>query len=233
MNRFWIWIGVRLAVALLIVGFVFSFLMPGSGEREFQKTLDAMKQVHSFRAVYLANPGTQMNDLLWEVDCNREIVHQQAHYVDTSTNPPGEMTHEELRVGHLWYTRQNDGQWKQTGFSYQGGSPKWYCGKIAEGSDSSILPNIAKMIKRGIIEKGDKKTINGVPCRVWSVASRNGTANLEHATLCIGVEDHLPYEMTVDWQHSRTSYSDYNVPIQFADLPDASVQPANATGGSN
>jgi hypothetical protein len=231
-DRYWMWMVVRLLVAVAFVGLVLSYLAPGSGEREFQKTLDAMKQVHSFRAVYLANPGTQVNDLLWEVDCTREIVHQQAHYIDTGTTPPVDTTRDEMRVGHLWYTRQSDGRWAQTGFSFQGGSPKWYCGKLAAGTDSNILPKIATMIKRGVIEKGDKKTINGVRCREWQVALKGGMANLEHDTVCIGLDDHLPYEWTVDWEHSRVSFSDYNKPLPF-DLPEAAVQAASATSGSN
>jgi hypothetical protein len=231
-NRYWMWMGVRLLVAVAFVALAVSYVTPGSGEKEFQKTLDAMKQVRSFRAVYTANPGTQVNDLLWEVDCNREILHEQSHNVDTSRTPALDMTRDEMRVGHLWYTRQSDGRWSQTGFSYQGGSPKWYCGKLAEGTDSNLLPKIATMIKRGIIEKGDKKTVNGVRCREWMVALKSGMANLEHDTVCIGLEDHLPYEWTVDWEHSHSTFSEYNTTIQF-DLPEAAVQAASQTGGSN
>jgi hypothetical protein len=231
-NRFWWWIGIRLFGAVALVSLILSFLMPGSGEREFKKTLAAMKQVHSFRAVYLANPGTQVNDLLWEVDCGRQIVHEQSHHVDTSFDPPKETAIDQLRVGHLWYTHQSDGRWAKTGFSYQGGSPMLYCAKIAEGSDSGILPNIATMLKRGIIQKGEKKTVNGVQCREWDVALKGPLANLEHDTVCIGIEDHLPYEVTVDWQKSRASFSDYNTQIQI-DVPEVALQAASATNGSN
>jgi hypothetical protein len=88
------------------------------------------------------------------------------------------------------------------------------------------------MIKRAIIQKGDKKTVNGVRCREWLVTLRGAPSGLAHDTVCIGLEDHLPYEMTVDWAHSRTSFSDYNTPIQL-DVPEAAVQPASATGGAN
>jgi hypothetical protein len=44
------------------------------------------------------------------------------------------------------------------------------------------------------------------------------------------VDDHLPYEMTMDGGHY--SYSDYNKPIEF-DAPEALLQPASASGNSN
>jgi hypothetical protein len=88
------------------------------------------------------------------------------------------------------------------------------------------------MIKRGVIQKGDKKTMNGVRCREWLVTMKGGMTGLEHDTVCIGLDDHLPYEVTVDWAHSHSTFSDYNTPLQF-DLPEAAVQPASATTGSN
>ena len=48
-NRRWLWIG----ATLLVAGFVFwgvgQAVNPSSGDAEFQKTLEAMKQVKSFR----------------------------------------------------------------------------------------------------------------------------------------------------------------------------------------
>ncbi len=93
------------------------------------------------------------------------------------------------------------------------------------------MPPIATMIQRGVIQKGEKKTVNGMRCREWLVTMRGGLRGLEHATVCIGLEDHLPYEMTVDWDNSRTSISDYNTQIAF-DLPEAAVQPTSAAANN-
>ena len=62
------------------------------------------------------------------------------------------------------------------------------------------------------------KTVNGVKCREWLVAMKGAPSGLEHDTVCLGLQDHLPYEVTVDWAYSHTSFSDYNTTIQF-DLP--------------
>ena len=220
-------------LAILILGvWAASFFGGGSGEKEFQKTLDAMKQVHSFRASYSGTPtGNMHSDLLWEVDCQRGMVHQQQHYQALQTDPPIETKRDEIYVGGMQYERMGDGAWSQVKIAWQGGSPKWYCVNLGQGTDNDVLPPIATMLKRGILQKGDKKTVNGVRCREWLVTIKGYLANLEHDTVCIGLDDHLPYEMTVDWQHSHSSFSDYNTAIQF-DLPEVASQTANATGSN-
>jgi len=230
-ERYWIWVMVRLAVGVAIVGWAASYLTGGGGEKEFQKTLDAMKQVHSFRMAFTATPGTQHNEMLWEIDCTHDILHYQMHVMDTS-NGGTDMTRDEVHVAGQEFDRQSDGSWSKSRYSSGSGSAKWYCGNLAQGSDTNLLPQIATMIKRGVLQKGDKKTVNGVRCREWLVTMKGGTSGLEHDTVCLGVEDHLPYEMTVDWAASRSSFSDYNAAITF-DVPEAGLQPASANTGSN
>jgi hypothetical protein len=231
-ERYWVWVVVRLAVGVAIVAWAASYLTAGSGEKEFQKTLDAMKQVHSFRVAFAATatPGTQHNEMLWEVDCNRDILHYQWHMTDTA-NPATDMTRDEIHVATQEFDRQSDGSWSKPRFA--GGHPaSWYCGALAQGNDNSLLPEIATMIRRGILQKGDKKTVNGVHCQEWLVTMKGAPGGLEHDKMCLGLEDHLPYEMTVDWRHSQSSFSDYNAPITF-DLPEAALQPASASTGPN
>jgi hypothetical protein len=229
-DRYWLWVVVRLAVGVAIVAWAMSYLGTGSAEKEFQKTQEAMKQVRSFRVAFTATPGTQHNEMLWEVDCNRNIEHSQSHLVDTSITPPAEFNQDEVSVGGVQYNHQSDGSWAQN--KSRGTPASFYCGALARGDEINLMPKIATMIKRGILQKGDKKTVNGVRCREWHVAMKGAPGGLEHDTVCLGVDDHLPYELTVDWERSRTSFSDYNAPIQF-DVPEAALQPASATTGSN
>ena len=231
-ERYWIWVIVRLAVGVAIVGWAASYLTGGGGEKEFQKTLDAMKQVHSFRVAFTATatPGTQHNEMLWEVDCNRNLLHYQWHMTDAGTTPPTDMTRDEVHVATEEYDRQSDGSWSKPRFA-SGRPASWYCGALAQGNDNNLMPEIATMIKRGILQKGDKKTVNGVRCREWLVTIKGAASGLEHDTVCLGLDDYLPYEMTVDWRNSRTSFSDYNAPITF-DMPEGAL-PASASTGSN
>src|ERR1035438_6558792 len=150
-NRYWFWVMVRLAVGVAIVAWAASYLGPGSGEKEFQKTLDAMKQVHSFRVALTATPGTQHNEMLWEIDCNRDRYHYQWQVSDSS-RPEMAMSRDEVHVATQEFDRRGDGSWSQP--RYAGRSAKGFCGNLAQGTDSILLPQIATMIKRGVLQKG-------------------------------------------------------------------------------
>jgi hypothetical protein len=233
MNRYWVAIGVRLLIGVAIVGWAASYLGTSGGEKEFQKTLDAMKQVRTFRVAFTANPAAGIhNEMLWEVDCSRNLVHHQMHQVSTSDASSREIKEDQISVNGHEFTHEPDGSWGPSRYAYQGGMARAVCSNLAQGMDSNVLPEIATMIRRGIIQKGDKKTVNGVSCREWLVTLRGGLRGLEHDTVCIGLDDHLPYEMTVDWSNSRSSFSDYNTPIQF-DVPEAVLQSASSTTTSN
>jgi hypothetical protein len=232
-DRYWLWMGGRLLLGVAIVAWAASYIGTGSGEKEFQKTLDAMKQVKTFRVGYSAigypNPN-QHNEMLWEIDCGRQIVHYQMHLAETSKTPPLEVNRDEMHVAGLEYDHKPDGSWSSGQYS-RANSATGYCRSLADGTDSSVLPQIATMIKRGVLQKGDKKTVNGVRCREWLVTLRGGPSRLEHDTVCLGLDNHLPYEMTTDWNHAHYSISDYNAPIQF-DLPAAALQ-STSVNGSN
>jgi len=231
-NRYWLWMGARLLAAVAIVGWAASYLGTGSGEKEFQKTLDAMKQVHSFRASTSASQGNRHSEGLSEVDCDHGLMHVQSRFIDASNDPPIELSKDEVDVAGQVFDRQSDDSWAPA--KYAGGrvSAKVVCTELAQGADSHLLPQIATMIKRGILQKGDKKTVNGVRCREWLVTMKGGFSGLEHDTVCLGLEDHLPYEMTVDWEHLHSSFSDYNAPINI-EVPEAAVQPASTGSGPN
>jgi hypothetical protein len=228
-DRYWIWLGVRLLMAVAIIGWAASYVGGrGSGEREFQKTLEAMKQVHSFRVVSTVSQGNQRNELLFEVDCNRNIVHRQMHAMADTTNPASTFDQDDVEVANQVFDRQKDGSWSKPQYAAVGSrQANWFCTSLTQGTDNGLMPRLATMIQRGIIQKGDKKTVNGVRCREWLVTMRGAPGGLEHDTVCLGLEDGLPYEATIDWQHARANFSDYNAPIQF-DLPEAAVQATGA-----
>lgn len=227
-NRYWLWVGVRLLVAGAIIASLLSYLGPGSGEKEFQKTLEAMKQVHSFRVAYSATSPSQRNEMLWEVDCDHDVLHHQMRLVQTRLNPARETTLNETNVGGREFEQKSDGSWSEHRDQDGSGSAKRYCGALAQGNDVNLMPPVATMIRRGIIQKGDKKTVNGVRCREWLVTMKGASSYLEHDTVCIGLEDHLPYETTVDWAHSRASFSDYNTALKL-EVPEVAIPETSAS----
>jgi hypothetical protein len=234
-DRYWLWMGARLLVGVAIIAWAASYLTPGGGEKEFQKTVDALKNVHSFRVAFTSNMmEVQHLEMLQEVDCTRDLLHQQQHVVQTasSISTAQESMSDSLYAAGMEYARQKDGSWSKGQPAYRSDPAKDYCTSLAQGAENGLMPQFATMIKRGILQKGDKKTVNGVRCREWLVTMKGGNSGLEHDTVCLGVDDQLPYEMTVDWEHARSVFSDYNTPLQI-DLPEAVLQPASAATGSN
>jgi hypothetical protein len=225
--------GLWIAACVLAAGAIFwgvgQAVNPSSGDTEFKKTLESMEQVKSFRGGYIGSASGAHAERLWEVDCNRVIVHQHSHDLQSEIASPFDMKSEELLVGDQRYTRDSNGSWQNQGYAGDRGSAKWYCENIRRGTVRDLLPDIRTMISHAITEKGDKKTVNGVRCREWKFDLRTALSS-QTGSVCIGMDDHLPYELTMDG--GTYSYSDYNKSIQI-DAPDAAVESAGSTDGSN
>jgi|HubBroStandDraft_6_1064221.scaffolds.fasta_scaffold72139_2 hypothetical protein len=230
-NRHWALLGIGLFGMALYWG-VGSLVQPNSGDEEFKKMLEAMKQVKSFRGSYVMSvSGDQRSEKLWEVDCNRGIVHKQSQDSQTGGNSPLEIREDEYLVGSdQIYTRESDGSWQKSKYTSKLFSASWYCDNVAQGTVRDLLPDALVMLRHAMIGKGDKKTVNGIRCQDWKYAMKSQFSG-QQGSVCIGLEDHLPYEMTVD-NNARYSYTDYNRPIQF-DAPEAVLLPVSSTESSN
>jgi len=228
-SRFF-WIGAILLGGLFFwaVGYV---VKPNGGDVEFQKMLEAMKQVKTFRGSYAgAIASSPHSERLWEVDCTRSIVHKHSQELTNGANP-AEVTEDQFLVGSdQMFTRTRDGSWEHSKYTSQLYSASWYCENIARGSVRDLLPDVRVMLRSATFGEGDKRTVNGVHCQDWNFTMHSATSG-QKGTVCIGMEDHLPYEMTID-NVTHYSYADYNQPPQF-DAPDAVLQAASATEGSN
>jgi len=228
-NRRWLWMGATLLVAGVIFWAVGQAVNPSGGDIELKNTLEATKHVKSFRGAYIES-GSH-SESLWEVDCDKVIVHQQSHdSMQTSSDPAFEMKEDVLLVGEQRYVRDKDGSWENTGTVGPRGSAKWYCDNIARGTVRDLLPDMYTLVGHAMTEKGDKKTVNGARCREWKLDIKTAVSS-QKGSICIGEDDHLPYEMTME-RGGHYSYSDYNRPIQF-EAPDAVLQSASSTDGSN
>ena len=230
-RRYWIWLTVRLLFAVAIVGWSASYLFfpGGSGEKEFQKSLDAMKHIQTARIATVIDPTpAQHMELSWDLVCAQNAYRYRRHMAQADpANNPGQ-DDEEFHIGNLVYQRRLDDSWAAR--PTRTVTPNAVCQTLAQGTDSKLFPDIATMIQRGIIDKGDKKTVNDVPCREWKVTLKE-PKGLEHLTVCLGLDDHLPYEMTMDWQHARATYSDYNASFQL-ELP-GGARPASQISTTN
>jgi hypothetical protein len=229
-----LWLGVRLVAALVIVGWAASYLFPaGTGEQEFQRSLEAMKQVRSVRVETDADATpTEHIEISWDLVCAQNALHFKWHLVESDPDKAADISQEEIHVRNASYEHTAEDSWKPGISAIGSANPKGICRMLAQGAESRVLPDLATMIKRAIIQKGGKKSVNGVRCREWKVTMKGGPGGLEHDTVCLGLNDHLPYETTVDWQHSQTIYSDYNASFQL-ELPAALLQSTSAISGSN
>lgn len=226
-RRFWIG-------ALLLAGVIYwalgRALGPNSADTEFQKAVDSLKQVKTFRGTYVASTSSaEHSERLWEVDCSRVVVHQQSQDSQSNSDSSSGMKEEELLVADQRYTRDSSGSWERDGFAGDRYSAKWYCDNLKQGGGGDLLPDFFNMLHHGITEDVGRKTVNGVRCREWKFDMRTVLSSRK-GSVCIGVDDHLPYEMTMDG--GRYSYSDYNRPMQF-DVSDAMLQSASSTGESS
>jgi len=224
------WIGAILLAGLFIwgVGYV---LTPENGDAEFQKMLEATEQVKSFRGVYVGSTQTSQHaEKLWELDCNRQILHKQTHELQTGANTL-ELEEDQFLVGaDQKFTRSSDGSWEQTKYTSVQYSASWYCDNVAQGTLRDLLPDFRAMLRSATFGKGDKKTVNGLRCQDWKFTMHSRNSG-QRGTVCIGLEDHLPYEMTTD-DGGHYSYADYNRPLQF-DAPEAVLQAASSPGEPN
>jgi hypothetical protein len=221
MKAFWI-------IAMLLIGGLIywglgSFLSPNNGDAEFQKMLEATEHVKSFRGAYV--DSVQHLEKLWEVDCNRSVVHKRSQTSATSAEPV-HVQEDQLLVGIDRYNHDPDGSWVMTADKHVIYSGQWYCENLAKGTLRDLLPDFRAMLRNAMIGKGDKKTVNGVRCQDWQFAMKSRNTG-EHGTVCIGLEDHLPYEMTTVDSGGRYSYSDYNHEIKF-DASESILQSASS-----
>jgi|SRR5579863_8684368 len=230
-NARWFWIGAVGLLAWAVYWGVGQAVNPSGGEAEFQKTLGAIRQVKSFRGAYVDTASPQHSERLWELDCNRIVLHQQSHASQTSADSPFEMSSEELLVGDQIFIHHKDGSWEKASTVTRLYTAKWYCDNLVQGSVRDLLPDFNNLTRHAMIQKGDKKSVNGVQCRVWNYGIRSTTAGTQSGSVCIGLDDHLPYEMITD-KGGRYSYSDYNRPIEF-DAPDGVLPPESSAEGSS
>lgn len=226
-NRLWIGGIVLAGLFFWGVGYVVS---PNGGDEEFQKMLEAMTHVKSFRGTFVGTtPNTQHTERLWEVDCSRAVVHKRSQDLPNGANATETLEDQYLVGSDQLYARNNNGSWDQTKYTAAAYSASWYCDNLAQGTVRDLLPDVRALLRSATFGKGDKKTVNGVRCRDWEFTNHSRNSG-QKGTVCVGLEDHLPYEMTVE-NAGRYSYTDYNRPVQF-DAPDAVVLPVSSTGSN-
>jgi hypothetical protein len=214
---------------LLLIAFAVYWLSPPSGEQEFGRAVEAMKLLRSYRYSSTTAPRpTRHTETHGEMNCSQAALHQVVHVVDQELKP-SDFVEETVRLNSGTFQRNDEGTWTRRTLSEGWEKPEQLCAKLGSGIDIPFFPDMSRMQRNGIFEHGEKKTLNGVTCRLWKVGVTEYGSGLEHRTVCLGENDHLPYEVTSDYDQSRTTFSDYNTALEVPEPP-ATVA---ADGGSN
>jgi hypothetical protein len=152
------------------------------------------------------------------MNCSQGAFHQVVHVVDQDLKP-SDFVEETVRLNTGTFQHADDGTWSRRTLSEGWERPQELCRQLASGADIQFFPDMRHMQSKGIFKKGENKTLNGVLCRVWLVDVVEYGSGLEGRTVCLGLNDHLPYEVTSDYGHSRTTFSDFNAAIEVLEPP--------------
>lgn len=209
--RFYAWLLVRIGIAVVLVGWAYFALVPDrSGREEFQRSIEAMKSVHSLHYTVSASVPTQQTEIEGDLDCSSGRTHRKSHISLHQPHNEGTVDEEVLGDGDQEYRLMKNGQWKRD-ISVLG-SARTICQRLAQGADTWVTRDLSDALQHDVIEKGNKKTVNGEVCREWKIS--NARYSFRNATICIGTKSHLPLEQVVTGSNSLSIYS-YNTPIQI------------------
>lgn len=190
-----------------------------NGNTEIQRTIDARKNVKSFRMKTLLqlHPGRPLETIV-EVSCpDRERF----------TTTIGDKAFHAVRIGSKAYTEQQNGTWSVQDTPAQGWAP---CGDnpgepapwavMNEGRDPSSV--LARMLESSEITRGAFVGTDAGNCRQWTMSVKlpdgashgHGASGLQY-TVCIDPSRHLPVAVVMGSGGMVTTYSDWNKPIQI------------------
>ena len=204
-----------LATRAVIFGFVallIWWVLPNSGVSEFKKMNAAMQNARSWRVRTVVAEPTKNIESLTEVYCPSRI-----HTVVKSAIEEGgkriEQNSETIWIEGSSYTRRENG-WQ---FSAEDQQHTSACMWGPRGNDA-MLAQMDTLGVVGKVRKGDKRELNGFPCRDW-IASVNAPAGWRDVFgVCVD-SDHLPREVFTPDRTEVITYSDWNQPIRIEAPP--------------
>ncbi len=201
-ERFWPWLIARTAVAAILIGWALSYLWPASGDKEFQRAIEAIKKVDSVEYAWVSDSPTVRREMTGQLICSRNAYHTIDHFAGPDI---AEHRDETLTTGTVTYKRLGDDPWQKSKWVE---SAQPICAAIGSGMDNHVFPMLAEMLERGVIQAQEKKKVGGVRCRQWKVTMRTASGT-EQYKVCLGVDDHLPREIEFPGGGIRYLYSNY------------------------
>jgi hypothetical protein len=204
-----------LAARAVIFGFVILLIywvLPSSGVSEFKKMSAAMANARSWRMRTVVAEPTKNIETLTEVYCP-----SRTHIVTKAMIEQGgsrlEENSETIWIEGMNYTRKENG-WLLSNEMHERTS---VCVWGPRGNDA-MLAQMDTLRVLGKIRKGDKREVDGFPCRDW-IASVSAPAGWRDVFgVCVD-SDHLPREVFTPDRSEVITYSDWNLPIKIEAPP--------------
>lgn len=215
-TRHWLWL-LALAGVVILGGFWWAFT-PDSGEVEFQRTLEALKAVKSWKFSELPSEGASYSqEGTWEVDCAAgwHGIYRAGWLELDERNSTQDSTPRKVEVSHVGattYMRSENGDWEPANSFYLPDSAlTTTCSSLSRGAPGYPFPEIPGLLTSSFFVRGSTKKVSGVKCREWKVQVVK-LGHREDFTVCLGTKDHLPYEISGE-QKAHLVFSDYNQPV--------------------
>lgn len=215
-----------LSVFIILGALVYFSVGPTSGQKQIDRTLEALKKVHSWRRraevrnVSTGDLQVEIEEASCPLNTRRTVIITPASGTRTQI--------ESLRLGTRAFERYNEGAWTLANRPNSGN-----CVDASGLFDFGFAP-IKYVRETGVIKKGDKRFVDGVKCREWTITSQLPGRPPDRYTVCIDSNDLLREIRSSDGQ-MVVAMSDFNADIAFVapELPPPSVSSSPDPIGSN
>lgn len=170
---------VVIVIAMAVLGGFWYVMAPDSGDVEFQHAAGALKSVKGWKFAELPQ-----SDAVFRKGGSWEV--------DCATAKPP----------------STDAAWgSENDYSPE---PDFAatCSALSGGGTGYPFPDFQKLQGQSVITNKGTKKVNGVRCRQWQVQVVK-IMRREDIMICLGTKDHLPYEISGEFQPHLT-FSDYN-----------------------
>ena len=205
----------RLVIGLFVAGMTYSaFFIPGSGERALKRAIQATSHATSWKMQYArpAGAGLPQMDALIEMACPSSSRMTQTWVTQLNGREDSWIDIRMTTNGASYFFNSKENIWHRNDTA--GRNPHGDCGLMARGEDSRNLPPLNRWMHYGFLKKGELRDTGLGQCQEWLVTLPRGRDSpVDHASVCLGVDDNLPRFATEDGLTS--SYFDWNLPVDF------------------
>jgi hypothetical protein len=114
-------------------------------------------------------------------------------------------------TAHGTYYEANDGgKWQKTAFP-QASQPQIECGKGPTLANGTVFSNIEELQHRGKVVRGERQTVEGVPCQEWNVDFGNEWPQMAPYSVCIDLKTDLPRRVTFPMPRTTFTLTGWNL----------------------